>query len=240
MRGLPGQTVCGVDMSLWLVVPVRSLRDGKSRLAPALDAQQRRAFVQWLLVRTLERAAQFPGLERTLVVSPCNEARAQASACGAKVIEERTPGGLNNALRQAQLALREAGVARMLMVSSDLPLLQAEDLQCLAAASSAGAIAIAPDRARQGTNGMGLHAAMDFDFSFGPNSFQRHLERAQQLDVASAIVERTGLAFDVDVPNELAELRALKQRHGRHAGLLADLARQVDTIAADSEQRGTV
>jgi 2-phospho-L-lactate/phosphoenolpyruvate guanylyltransferase len=221
-------------MSLWLVVPVRSLRDGKSRLAPALDAQQRRAFVEWLLVRTLEQAAQFPGLERTLVVSACNEARARASACGATVIEERAPGGLNNALRQAQLALREAGVARMLMVSSDLPLLQAEDLQCLAAASSAGAIAIAPDRPRQGTNGISLCAATDFDFSFGPNSFQRHLERLRGLDVDCAIVERTGLAFDVDVPNDLAELRALEQRHGHCAGLLPGLARQVDSTTADS------
>jgi 2-phospho-L-lactate/phosphoenolpyruvate guanylyltransferase len=211
-------------MSLWLVVPVRSLRDGKSRLAPALDAQQRRRFVERLLVRTLERAAQFPGLKRTLVVSACSEARAQASACGAMIIEEQAPAGLNNALRQAQFALRDSGVTRMLMVSSDLPLLQSEDLECLAAASSAGAIAIAPDRNRQGTNGIGLHAAMDFDFSFGPNSFQRHLERAKQLDVRSAIVERIGLAFDVDVPDDLAELRALEQRHEHAAGLLAGLA----------------
>lgn len=211
-------------MSLWLVVPVRSLRDGKSRLAPALEAQQRRAFVEWLLVRTLEQAAQFPGLEHTLVVSACDEARARASARGVTVIEERAPGGLNNALRQAQLALRQAGVTRMLMVSSDLPLLQAQDLQCLAAASSAGAIAIAPDRARQGTNGISLHAAVDFDFAFGPNSFQRHLERVQQLDIASAIVERTGLAFDVDVPDDLTELRALELQNRQCAGLLAGLA----------------
>jgi 2-phospho-L-lactate guanylyltransferase len=223
-----------VDVSLLLVVPVKSLRHGKSRLAPALDAQQRRAFVERLLVRTLERAARFPGLERTLVVSACSEARARASACGATVIEERAPGGLNNALGQARLALRNAGVTRMLMVSSDLPLLQPEDLQCLAAASSRGAIAIAPDRAGQGTNGIGLHAAMDFDFSFGPNSFQRHLERAQQLRVDSAIVKRAGLAFDVDLPVDLAELRAREQRHGHRAGLLAGLAWQGDTTAADS------
>ncbi len=226
-------------MSLWLVVPVRSLRDGKSRLAPALDAQQRRALVERLLVRTLQRAAQVPGLERTLVVSACSEARAQASACGAAVIEERAPGGLNSALRQAQLALRAAGVTRMLMVSSDLPLLQPEDLQCLAAASSVGAIAIAPDRAGQGTNGIGLHAAMDFDFSFGLNSFERHLEQVQQLDVDSAIVERTGLAFDVDLPNDLAELRALEQRHRHCAGLLAGLTSQRDTTAADPQRCGT-
>ena len=225
-------------MSLWLVVPVRSLGDGKSRLAPALDAKQRRGFVERLLVRTLERAAKFPGLERTLVVSACNEARGLARACGAMTIEEHAPTGLNTALRQAQLALRDAGVTRMQMVSSDLPLLQPEDLQCLAAAPPAGAVAIAPDRRRQGTNGICLPAAMEFDFSFGPDSFQRHLDRMKQLDIRSAIVERVGLAFDVDMPEDLAELRALEKEHQHAAGLLAGLGWECDTTAADSERHG--
>ena len=70
-------------MRLWLVVPVKSLRDGKSRLAPVLSVAERRAFNEWLLVRTLQQAALFPGLERTLLVSACEEACACASAQGA-------------------------------------------------------------------------------------------------------------------------------------------------------------
>lgn len=121
-------------MSVWLVVPVRSLRDGKSRLAPALDPAQRSALIEWLLVHTLEQAAQFPGLKRTLVVSPCTEARVRARAFGAHVLDEHTHGGLNQALRQAQVALSELDAARMLMVACDLPLLRAEDLRRLASA----------------------------------------------------------------------------------------------------------
>jgi 2-phospho-L-lactate guanylyltransferase len=197
-------------MSVWLVVPVKSLRDGKSRLAPALGSAERRAFIEWLLVRTLEQAAHFPGLERTLLVSPCEAARASATACGARVLEEHAPGGLNNALRQAQLALSELGATRMLTVSSDLPLLRAQDLRHLASASSAGTVVLAPDRNRQGTNGLCLHTSVCFDFSFGPNSFERHLDCVRQLSMQSVIVDRPGLAFDVDIPDHLTELRALK------------------------------
>jgi len=197
-------------MSVWLVVPLRSLRDGKSRLASALDPAQRSALVEWLLIHTLEQAAEFPGLKRTLVVSPCEEARERASACGARVLDEPAPGGLNQALRHAQRALSDLDAARMLMVACDLPLLRAEDLRQLASASSVGTVALAPDRSRQGTNGVCLGTRVAFDFSFGPNSFERHLDRVQQLGMRSTIVDTAALAFDVDTPGDLSKLRAFE------------------------------
>jgi 2-phospho-L-lactate guanylyltransferase len=204
-------------MSLWLVIPVRSLRDGKSRLAPVLDAPQRFAFNEWLLVRTLEQASRFPGLERTLVVSPCEEARARACACGARVLAEYAPEGLNQALREAQLALTGLEATRMMTVACDLPLLQTKDLRRLAGASSAGTIALAPDRTRQGTNGICLEARAAFDFSFGSNSLERHLHYVRQLGLRSTIVDSAGLAFDVDTPEDLAELRAMGGRETHEA-----------------------
>jgi len=202
-------------MSLWLVVPLRSLRDGKSRLAPALDPDQRYRLVEWLLTRTLEQAAQFPGLDRTLVVSPCEQARARALAAGARVLEEHAPGGLNHALRQARLALRGFAAARMLMISCDLPLLQAEDLRRLTSASSATTIALAPDRTQQGTNGVCLGSEIDFEFSFGPDSFERHVARARRLGKRVALVERDGLAFDLDLPADLTELEQRSAKYRR-------------------------
>jgi 2-phospho-L-lactate guanylyltransferase len=98
----------------------------------------------------------------------------------------------------------------MLMVSCDLPLLQPEDLRHLSSAASA--VTLAPDRARQGTNGLCLPTAEPFDFSFGPGSFERHVERVRRLDLACAIVDRAGLAFDIDTPEHLAQFNALQRR----------------------------
>lgn len=198
-------------MNVWLVLPVKSLRDGKTRLSPALNDQERRALIEELLARTLLQAAEFPGLDRTLVVSACAEVRATAQSYGARVLAESAPHGLNSALCQAQKALLKGNTAQMLMVSADLPLLSAQELRDLAGASSAKVVAIAPDRARQGTNGLCLPVSAPFDFSFGVESFERHLAATDRLGMASGIVERRGLAFDVDTPEQLAEIAFLTQ-----------------------------
>jgi 2-phospho-L-lactate/phosphoenolpyruvate guanylyltransferase len=197
-------------MSLRMVVPVRSLREGKSRLAPALDVAERAALVKWLLVHTLEQAAAFPGLNQTFIVSACADARALAANRGARVLEEHAPGGLNSALRQAQSAVASLGASRMLVLSCDLPLVQVEDLRRLADAASDTIIALAPDRTDEGTNAICLPASRPFDFAFGPDSFSRHRKLAQVLGLESVIIRTPGLAFDVDLPVHLSELHRLR------------------------------
>ncbi len=132
-------------MNTWLVIPVKSLRDGKTRLAAALDPVQRRAFVDRLLVHTLKQAAAFPGLDRTLVVSPCSETRTRAAALGAHVLNE-SGCGLNAAVNQAQTNIRQRGATQMLVVACDLPFLCSEDLQYLSRLAMSKVIVVAPDR----------------------------------------------------------------------------------------------
>jgi 2-phospho-L-lactate guanylyltransferase len=197
------------DTGIWAVIPVRSWHDGKQRLAPTLDNGQRAALVQWLLTHTLDQAMAFPGSSRTLVVTACDEVSARVGDLGIRVLRDAAPGGLNNALRQAQRALVALGAIRMLVVSSDLPLLTSDDLRLLADAASDGVLAIAPDRADQGTNAMCLPVSRPFDFAFGPDSFTRHRECAQLLGLERVIVRSRGLAFDVDLPSHLSELKEI-------------------------------
>jgi 2-phospho-L-lactate/phosphoenolpyruvate guanylyltransferase len=206
-------------MNTWLVLPMKSLLDGKSRLAPALDLEQRRALLERMFRHTLDQAAQYPGLDRTLVVSGCSQTRARAAALGAQILEEDPGAGLNGGLRQAQLVLRQQGASHMIVVHCDLPLLDTCDLRHLAQAASAGSISIAPDRKREGTNGLCIQAAMDFGFSFGPDSFSLHLEQAVKSGIKMALVESIGLGFDVDLPEDLAQFAKLDYSH--HAPLVS-------------------
>lgn len=192
-----------------MVVPVRSLRDGKRRLAPVLDVVQRTELVQSLLARTLHQAAEFPGLSRTLVVTGCREVSAWVSKLGIRVLEESGTSGLNSALRQAQATVVALGGSRMLVVSCDLPLVQAHDLRDLAGAASDAILALAPDRSRRGTNAMCLPVSRPFAFAFGPDSFYRHSEQARILDLESVSVRSLRLAFDLDLPLHLRELHDL-------------------------------
>ena len=67
-------------------------------------------------------------------------------------------------------------------------------------------IAIAPDRRMRGTNGLCFDAALDFSFEFGPDSYARHKHNAQRLQRDHAAAISPGLAFDVDTPDDLAEM----------------------------------
>jgi len=198
-------------MSVCLVLPLKSLRDGKTRLAAVLDAGQRAALIEELLMHSLDQAAQFPGLRNTVLVSPCEKARARAGELGVRVVDERAP-GLNQALQRAQRAVYQSGADIMLMVPCDLPLLTAKDLRCLVDSAGTRAVALAPDRFKQGTNGLCLPTSAAFEFAFGPNSYERHRSSVERLHLHAVEVDRPGLAFDVDTPSDLAQLRS---PHGR-------------------------
>jgi len=194
----------GGHVTSWLVIPVKSLRDGKTRLEPALGPVQRRALMDQLLVHMLGQAAEYPGLNRTLVVSGCSETRARAIELGVHALEE-TGCGLNAAVRQAQLNVRQRGASQMLVVPCDLPLLDVEDLRQLSRIGGPGVAVIAPDRRGRGTNGLCFDPAIEFTFEFGEDSYRRHVAGAQRLGLEPATAEPPGLAFDVDTPADLAE-----------------------------------
>ena len=58
----------------------------------------------------------------------------------------------------------------------------------------------------RGTNGLCFDAAFDFDFEFGPDSYLRHRKNALRLQRGHATAISPGLEFDVDTPDDLAEL----------------------------------
>jgi 2-phospho-L-lactate guanylyltransferase len=46
-----------------------------------------------------------------------------------------------------------------------------------------------------------------FDFAYGPGSFRRHVAEARRRGYGVRVVREPTLAFDVDVPADLAALR---------------------------------
>ena len=72
----------------------------------------------------------------------------------------------------------------------------------LALAGAAGTVAIAPDRRRQGTNGLSVAAGLDLAFRFGAGSFAAHLAEAERLGVTPDVIENPRLALDIDTPED--------------------------------------
>ncbi|EER58375.1 protein of unknown function DUF121 [Acidovorax delafieldii 2AN] len=180
-------------MSPWLVLPVKSISEGKSRLAPFLDTDARHALNTELLRRSLALAAEYPGLDRTLVVSRCPRVLAMARKAGAHVLVEQDC-GLNAAAGQAVHALRGTA-ARVLVLSCDLPLAKSDELRAIVQSND---VILATDLAGTGTNALCLPPGTNFQFHYGEASRQRHVEEALRQGLCCRVVQLHGLAFDLD------------------------------------------
>ena len=210
-----------MESSTWIVIPVRSLTDGKRRLAPVLAPDERAGLVRRMFLRTLEAAIEAG--PPVLVVSPDPAALALARDRGAAGLEEPRPFELNHAL---ELAAREAaarGATALLVVSADLPDLEAEDLRAMlpspsaAPSASAGAVVrIAPDEAGIGTNALYVRPPGLLSFEYGETSCRRHVEQARARGTRVEQVHRPGLRFDLDTPDDLE--RHEQRRLGRPDG----------------------
>ncbi|MCY4551790.1 MAG: 2-phospho-L-lactate guanylyltransferase [Defluviicoccus sp.] len=189
-------------MTVSAIVPVRSLSDGKRRLAGAMDDAARAALNEEFLVRTLALAGALPG--PTLLVSPDEAVAAHPAAADAVLVED--PGlGLNAAVEAGREAARRLGAARIVVLPSDLPTARPDDV--LALANAASPVAVAPDRHRRGTNGLALDAGLDFAFRFGAGSFAAHMAEAARLGVAAQALDNPGLALDIDTPQDWRDWR---------------------------------
>ena len=222
-----------MESSTWIVIPVRSLTDGKRRLAPVLVPDERAALVRRMFLRTLEEAIEAG--PPVLVVSPDPAALSLARNRGATGLEEPRPVELNHAL---ELAAREAaarGAAALLVVSADLPHLEAADLRAMLPpptdspasarvpavpadelAPGGALVRIAPDEAGIGTNALYVRPPGLLAFEYGETSCRRHLDQARARGARVERVDRPGLRFDLDTPDDLE--RYERRRLGRPDG----------------------
>jgi 2-phospho-L-lactate guanylyltransferase len=72
---------------------------------------------------------------------------------------------------------------------------------------AASRVVLAPDRAGTGTNALLLRPPEGMPFAFGAGSYARHRALARKHRVAVATFRAAGMAFDVDGPADLEELR---------------------------------
>jgi 2-phospho-L-lactate guanylyltransferase len=192
--------------SRWAVVPVKPFDWAKSRLDSVLTPAERAALARQLMLGSLRALIESQCFERVVVVSRDAEALALAREQGAFALTEDAPADLNQAIvTTRKLALTEH-TSSLLILASDLPLVQAEDIQRIAQAAESASAVIVPDRRAEGTNALLLSPPDLIEPAFGLQSFQRHLALLSQAHARVSILRMKGIAFDVDVPQDLADL----------------------------------
>jgi 2-phospho-L-lactate guanylyltransferase len=187
-----------------IIVPHRGLEQAKTRLATSLSPEERVFLASQLLQRVLKVAREVT--DDVVVISPSRPLREIVEPSGARLAVQRGM-GLNEGLEQARFDAVADDIGTMIILHGDLPNLHAADVHALTGAlpsdGSAG-VAIAPDRAGTGTNALVLRPPGLIHFRFGPGSFARHLAEVDAAGVPLVAVNRAGLAFDLDTPEDLA------------------------------------
>jgi 2-phospho-L-lactate guanylyltransferase len=186
-----------------IIVPHRGLEAAKTRLAPVLDPAEREALARNLLARVLGVVRQ--ASDDVVVISPSEALRPIVEGAGARLSVQRGM-GLNAGLEQARAEAVADGISVLVVLHGDLPNLSPDDVRALGDAlpEAGGGVALAPDRAGIGTNGLAQSPADAIAFGFGMGSFIRHRAAAEEAGLPLVVVERPGLAFDLDTPADLA------------------------------------
>ena len=142
-------------MTLWAIVPVKPLRHGKSRLAGALNEDQRTELNKALLQHTLETLAELKDVDGVLVISRDPHALKVAHGLGARTVQETGQPQLNTALKRATVVAQVYATRGVLVLPADLPLISKDDiLELIRRADQAPVVVIAPDRHGRGTNAL--------------------------------------------------------------------------------------
>jgi 2-phospho-L-lactate guanylyltransferase len=176
-----------------VLVPVKAFTNAKARLAAVLADADRERLARWTSARVLAAAGELP----TYVACDDEQVAAWATEHGASVLWH--PGvGLNAAVNNSIIDLRDSGVTDVIVAHGDLP-----RAHSLAALTEPGTLTLVPDRRSDGTNVASLPTTMAFQFAYGPGSFRRHLGSAIAAGLSVRVRRDPLLALDIDTPTDL-------------------------------------
>jgi 2-phospho-L-lactate guanylyltransferase len=187
------------------IIPVKPLRQGKSRLSGVLTEEERLNLGQRMLLQTLEVLENMPEVGCVLVISRDPLVARLAGAHGAIPVFEQSEIGLNLALEQASRTAKQFYPQQPLLVLPvDLPLIDAVGLRTIIEHDPGPpGVVIVPDRHHTGTNAILVNPAGWLRYSFGPGSFGKHCDGARLSGAELVILEIPSLALDLDLPEDM-------------------------------------
>ncbi len=196
-------------MSLWAIIPVKPLKNAKSRLAPVLAPPERFALAQAMLRHVLSVTTSVQQVNGVLVISRDTKALAIAREFGAKTMQEGKISNLNPALMRATMVVKTWRADGILVLPADLPFVTADDVRAITDLGRERSIVIATDRVHDGTNALYVRPPGALDYAYGAGSYARHINLAAAAGLKVLPFESAGTSLDIDVPEDLAEYQRI-------------------------------
>lgn len=198
----------------WALVPARSFRTAKSRLAADLCVEDRGRIARTMFDRVASVLSGSRSIAGILVATDGADVAAAAAQHGADVLFDaptdcaagaRASSGLAEIIDRGLAQLAARGARAAIVVMADLPMFVPSDVEQLCRALVSADLVLAPDRELLGTNALGVRLPSPIATRFGNrDSFPRHVTASGELRLS--VVHSSGLAFDLDQPADLDEL----------------------------------
>jgi 2-phospho-L-lactate guanylyltransferase len=212
------------------ILPVKSFTAAKQRLAGKLGAGSRQALAQAMFSDVLTTLRHAPALDAVAVVTSDRTAESAALGERVQVLRDTEQAGQSAAALIGIRYAQAAGYERVLLVPGDTPLLDPEDVGELLGVEAA--VAIVPDRHGTGTNALLIAPPDAIAPSFGPGSFERHTAAASAAGIEYTVERLPALMFDVDTPDDLADLALTLDGRRGHAPATRGALRQLERARA--------
>ncbi|MDX6582488.1 MAG: 2-phospho-L-lactate/phosphoenolpyruvate guanylyltransferase [Solirubrobacterales bacterium] len=214
------------------IIPVKQFGHAKQRLLDRLDRPQRADLVKAMLTDVLAAVCEAESIERLIVVTGEGRAerialrRAQRATTPIEVLQDPADHGHSEAATLGIIRALALGAECSALLPGDCPLLDPAELDGALERMHPGRVAVIPDRHGTGTNGLLLAPADAIGPAFGPESAERHRDRAQRAGYEAATEALESLALDLDTPDDLTALTtAVAERPARAPETAAALQR---------------
>jgi 2-phospho-L-lactate/phosphoenolpyruvate guanylyltransferase len=194
----------------WIVVLIKDFAVAKTRLASVLSAEARHELAVANASRALAAARE---VAPVIAICGSMDAAVVAQRHGVDVVLEAAPRGQNAAAQLGLAEVQARGGDSALLLSSDLPLVDAASLTGMLARAQDvdGPVAVAAAAlGRQGTNALYLRPAGNFDLHFGDASLSKFAGEARVRGRAFIEHHDPCLGLDLDEASDVAAWRELQ------------------------------
>lgn len=183
----------------FVLIPVKALPWGKSRLSPVLSEAARHALARAMLTDVLTSALRATTVDRVAVISSDTTLLALARGLGAFGVDEGYPRGLNGAADVGTDFCVRHNASAVLVLLADVPLVTAADVDLLFGHLSGDPqVVLVPCKEGQGTNAVLRSPPQVVKTCFGGPSLAAYQREAARHGICCCVVEIPRIALDLD------------------------------------------
>lgn len=185
------------------VVPIRSLRNSKTRLADTLGEAERAALVSAMAEDVIDALRHCRAVSNIVIVTDDPGAAGLARGLGCEVWPQGPREGLSAAMELAAATLSTLKVSTMVSVHADLPFVTTAAFdRLLARVADQPHIVIVPSNVDSGSNIIVTTPPHVLPFQYGPESYRQHIGYCGEKNILAITFRDCELGFDLDTGND--------------------------------------